>query len=206
MYRELDKLVLNYLTVDGYKDAADAFLAETNSDNPNGKQSIDEALSARTRLRQLILTGDPASAISLLADTCPDLLDTHPLLPALLHLQCLIEAVRDTSRDVEAVITMAREQVAPLLLLARERATTKEQAAEAEELVKDCCRAVGLLLIPSAGTGDCVEGRCPREVAAVVGKERRGRVANAVNRAVLEAGGVEGEAVLPRLLALSRDQ
>lgn len=195
---------MNFLLVEGYKEAADAFAREstlptttTTMNSPHSTLTI----SARTTLRHFLLSGDISSAISLLNDLLPDLLDNSPLLSARLHLQLLIEQVRlcattSGKQGVGQVITVARERVAPTIMTAVSNAVNKESAAEAQILLADFNKTLAVLLVGGE--------RVPERVRQVMETGRRAAVAASANRAVLEATGQEAESVLPKLLQLQQ--
>ena len=192
---ELDKLVLNFLLVEGYKEAADAFAHESSLPTPT-PTTPTASISTRTALRHHLLAGDCRAAISLLNDACPDLLDGDHLLAARLYVQLFVEMVRvnnnSNSEGVREVLMVAREQVAPVLLAALKKAANKQASADAETLLNDFNKALAVLLVQGEAAGKC----------GVMEVGRRKAVAVAVNKAVLEAAGQESESILPKLLQL----
>lgn len=183
--RDLDSLVMNFLVVEGYKEAAECFSRESGLTAPPDHAAI----SARNKLRKALLSGEIEAAIDLLNDFHPELLDDAPELCAQLKLQHLIECIR-SEQSADVIIRLAREQVAPLLSL-----VVKDQS----ELVSDFNKAMALLLVP-----DLRQEKVPKQLAAMLDVRRRAAVAGLVNKALLESAGQECESLLPRLLKLQR--
>lgn len=178
---------MNYLIVEGYKDTADNFVVESRLSFPFDNTSM----SCRNLLRKALLNGDIETAIDLLNDSNPELLDDNPALTARLRMQELAEAIRSIpSGDLNEVIRYAREQTAPVLLLV--------SGEEQEELRKEFCRIMALLLVPQGG-------KAPGSLEGVLDTGKRQKLAGLVNASILEASGQETEAILPRLLSMQKE-
>ncbi|WFC96133.1 hypothetical protein MBRA1_002789 [Malassezia brasiliensis] len=106
--RDLDRLVMDYLVVQGYKSAAETFGEETLVVPEMEMAEMD----ARIVARDALLRGDVASATELVNDLNPEILDTSPSL--FFHLQQLrmIELLR--AGDIDAALSFAAEHLAPL--------------------------------------------------------------------------------------------
>ncbi|KAG2232213.1 hypothetical protein INT48_003903 [Thamnidium elegans] len=98
--RDLNQLVMNYLVVEGYKDAAEQFSSESGLAPTVDLQSIQE----RMDIRHAIQSGDVDTAIDLI-------LDTNPHLFFHLQQQRLIELIRKGS--FQEALEFASEEMAP---------------------------------------------------------------------------------------------
>lgn len=104
---DINSLVLNYLVVEGFKDAAEQFCAETGLEPPVDLNSISE----RMRIRTAIQDGQIEQAMALVNDLNPEILDTTPDLFFHLQQQRLIELIR--AGNLEAALQFAQEELAP---------------------------------------------------------------------------------------------
>ncbi|KAI0225324.1 Glucose-induced degradation complex subunit [Massospora cicadina] len=104
--QDLNKLVMNYLVIEGYRDAAEKFSIEANVSPYDDFDSIEERMS----IRNAIQTGDIQEAIEKVNDINPEILDTNPSLYFHLQQQRLIELIREgkTSEALE----FAQEELA----------------------------------------------------------------------------------------------
>ena len=86
----MNKLVLDYLVIEGHKDAAASFKAETGMDT-----EVDlEAIAERMSVRAAIESGDISGALKLVNGLSSDLLLTDPALRFRIHQQQMIELVQ----------------------------------------------------------------------------------------------------------------
>ena len=96
----LNKLVLNFLIVEGYKEGANKFIKEAgiNMDDPNNSDlKLDfneELMDQRMMVRKYILSGKIAQAINLINDINPEILDRNQVLNLELRKQQLIELIK----------------------------------------------------------------------------------------------------------------
>lgn len=91
---QLDKLVLDYLVTEGYKDAAEKFVREAKL--KECEANVDsESLEKRLKIRRAIEQGDIPEAIRLINDPYPELLDTNRALHFRLQQQFVIELIRE---------------------------------------------------------------------------------------------------------------
>lgn len=88
---EMNKLVMNYLVTEGYKDAAEKFRIESGIEP---QQSLD-CLDNRIRVREAIQAGEIDKAIDMTNTLNPDILDCNPKLFFHLQQQKLIELIRN---------------------------------------------------------------------------------------------------------------
>ncbi|KAJ1677807.1 hypothetical protein EV182_005396, partial [Spiromyces aspiralis] len=93
--RDLNRLVMNYLVIEGYKDAAEKFKEETNLETDIDSMSIED----RMRIRFAVQNGDVPEAIRRINDVNPELLEADPKLFFRLQQQHLIELIRQGNID-----------------------------------------------------------------------------------------------------------
>ncbi|KAJ3330477.1 Glucose-induced degradation complex subunit [Blyttiomyces sp. JEL0837] len=98
---------MNYLVIEGYKDAAENFAAESGLIPSVDLGSIEE----RMNIRNAIQMGNIEEAIERVNDLDPEILDTNPRLFFHLQQQRLIEYIR-AGRITEA-LEFAQEELAP---------------------------------------------------------------------------------------------
>jgi len=92
---EMNKLVMNYLVMEGFKEAAEKFHLESGVDVP---QPLD-ALDNRIQIREAVQNGLIDDAIDLTNTLNPEILDSKPHLYFHLQQQKLIELIRSGSVD-----------------------------------------------------------------------------------------------------------
>lgn len=95
---DLNRLVMDYLVTEGFKEAADKFRLEANVAPPVPLDSLDE----RIRIRDCLQEGRVLEAVALLNSVRPELLDTDRCLLFHLRQQHLIELIRE-GRTEEAL-------------------------------------------------------------------------------------------------------
>ncbi|KAG0028073.1 hypothetical protein BGZ81_005027 [Podila clonocystis] len=104
---DLNKLIMNYLIIEGYKDAAEKFSQESGAKPPVNLESIQDRMIVRTAIQR----GNIEEAIERVNDLNPEILDTNPKLFFHLQQQRLIEYIRE-GRIMEA-LEFAQEELAP---------------------------------------------------------------------------------------------
>merc|ERR1711935_826146 len=104
---QLDSLVLNYLFTEGYKDAAEQLANEANMEPTTNLTSIDD----RMRIRKAVENGNIQTAIELVNEHNPEILDTEPVLIFHLQKQRLLEIIR--TGETGKALTFAQEELAP---------------------------------------------------------------------------------------------
>ena len=110
--REFNKLIIDYLQVEGYKEAALEFSKECKDLPPSIKETNLDLIQCRTNIRTAINNGDIDRAIALINEHNPSILDgNHRLFFGLLQ-QKLIEFIRYDR--VEEALDFAQEELAPL--------------------------------------------------------------------------------------------
>jgi len=176
---DLNNLVMNYLIVEGYQGAAIKFAQEANIT----AQFHYHGISERVNIRNAIHSGDISSAIQMINNLNPQILDDNPVLHfSLLRLQ-LIELIRtcnsSASGDVSPAIEFARQYLAP-------------RAPANKEFLNDLERAMTLICLPEDSP----------QLADLVDPSLRKNVATRVNQAILEAEKVATEAKVKDLVHL----
>ncbi|KAI9223845.1 CTLH/CRA C-terminal to lish motif domain-containing protein [Blastocladiella britannica] len=169
---DLTKLVLNYLVIEGYKDAAEALCSETGIKPAAHLAAID----GRMNVRSAILAGNIMRAIDLVNDLDPEILESDAQLLFRLHLQHLVEMIR--AGDVVAAVQFAREELAP-------------RGEDNPALLEELEQAMTLLVFGS-------EPESP--VAELWDVAYRQQVASEVNAAILTSQSQEKDPKLPMLL------
>eukprot|EP00835_Amoeboradix_gromovi_P006873 NODE_924_length_3063_cov_0.274291.p2 type:complete len:220 gc:universal NODE_924_length_3063_cov_0.274291:2131-2790(+) len=105
--QDLNRLILNYFVVEGYKEAATQFSKE--SMQPLRIDNV--TMDIRMLIRDAIQTGKVEDAISMINDLDSDILECNTELVFLLQLQRLIEAIRGGNTDLALELA---KHVAPL--------------------------------------------------------------------------------------------
>ncbi|KAF3902992.1 hypothetical protein ABW20_dc0106594 [Dactylellina cionopaga] len=171
---------MNYLIIGGYPSAAMKFAQEANI-NPQ----IDlESIHRRNRICTSIHEGNIQSAIEMINDSEPELLQTHPRLHfALLRLQLieLIRASMSTDGDIQPALAFAQTYLAP-------------RAPEYPEFLKDLEHTMALLCFPP--------DQLSPPLARLMDPDMRKQVAAMVNEAILQHQEVLPEAKVRSLVRL----
>lgn len=105
--RDVNKMILNFLIIEGYMDAAEQFAAES------GLTPTTELASIRERMliRSAIQAGRIDEAIERINEIDSEILDTNPKLFFRLQQQKLIEFIR--RGEVAEALEFAQEELAP---------------------------------------------------------------------------------------------
>lgn len=98
---------MNYLVIEGYKEAAERFARESGI-LPGGEL---EAIEERMQVRSAIQRGDISEAIDRINDLDPELLDRHPRIAFHLQQQAMIEMIR--RGESETALEFAQSELAP---------------------------------------------------------------------------------------------
>ncbi len=104
----MNRLVMNYLVTEGFKEAAEKFQVEADLPRPQGLEG--DGMDGRIRIRDAIQDGRVADAVALVQTIHPELLDDDRRLFFLLRQQQLIELIREGR--VEEAIRFASDQLA----------------------------------------------------------------------------------------------
>ena len=128
----MDRLVMNWLVIEGYQEAAQRFMVESGTDGTPGLRpaatyppsrslslarppaaGVDlETVSDRMAIRNAIQCGDVQQAIERVNALDSTILEGNAELSFKLKQQQLVELIR--SGDIEASLTFAQEELAPL--------------------------------------------------------------------------------------------
>jgi len=104
---DLNRLVMDYLVVEGYKEAAENFAREAGM----SPQADYESIHNRMTIRNAIQRGDIEEAIERVNDLNPEILDNDPSLYFHLQQQRLIELIRE--KKIDEALLFAQEELAP---------------------------------------------------------------------------------------------
>ncbi|KAJ5042298.1 uncharacterized protein L3040_004850 [Drepanopeziza brunnea f. sp. 'multigermtubi'] len=178
---DINSLIFDYLTTEGYPSAAAKFSKEANL-RPRQEEDL---LRARRQIQQFINSGDIEEAIKALNELDPHVLDNNPSLYfALLRLQ-LVELIRKCNatpgNDITPALNFATEYLAP-------RAPTRK------EFMEDLEKTMALLVFPK-------ESLEP-PLAALLRPELRRGVADRVNKAILTGQNARRDATIRNLVRL----
>ncbi|KAH6661035.1 CTLH/CRA C-terminal to lish motif domain-containing protein [Truncatella angustata] len=178
---DINALILDYLTMAGYPNAAKKFSAEANLP----PQQVHDSIEARQQIQTAIHRGDIAEAIGDLNDLDPEILDTDAALHfALLRLQ-LVELIRQCNatpgRDINPALEFATQQLGP-------RAPTNPQFLE------DLEKTMALVVF----SHDSLDP----SLAALLKPDLRREVADMVNKAILERETSRRDAAIRHLVQM----
>ncbi|TLD24095.1 hypothetical protein PspLS_06780 [Pyricularia sp. CBS 133598] len=175
---DINAVILDYLTMEGYPKAAANFAKEANIPAQQDVVSI----IARREIQNQIHQGQISDAIDGLNDLDPEILGNDPKLHfELLRLQ-LVELIRTSSHgDIEKVIKFAQEQLAP-------------RAPANEKFIKELESTMSLLFFD--------KNDLPENLRHLLHPDLRRLVAEMVNKAVLELQTQRREAAIRNLVRL----
>ncbi|OBZ79435.1 Glucose-induced degradation protein 8 [Grifola frondosa] len=173
---DLNRLVMDYLVIEGYKSAAEEFSVEAGLESPVDFESIEN----RMNIREALQRGDVGDAITRVNDLNPEILDTHPALYFRLQQQKLIEYIRQGR--IEDALQFAQDELAP-------------RGEESPEFLAELERTMALLAFESSPYA-------PPAVSELLSPAQRMKTATEVNTAILESLSQGKEAKLVGLLRL----
>ncbi|KAI8602192.1 CTLH/CRA C-terminal to lish motif domain-containing protein [Dissophora ornata] len=171
---DLNKLIMNYLIIEGYKDAAEKFSLESGAKPPVNLESIQDRMIVRTSIQR----GNIEEAIERVNDLNPEILDTNPKLFFHLQQQRLIEYIRE-GRVMEA-LEFAQEELAP-------------RGEENPEFLSELERTMSLLAFDMNSTSP---------VSDLLAPAQRQKLASELNSALLLSQSQEKDPKLPALLKM----
>mmetsp|Transcript_9585 Transcript_9585/g.19606 ORF Transcript_9585/g.19606 Transcript_9585/m.19606 type:complete len:203 (+) Transcript_9585:353-961(+) len=174
MTSDLNHLVLDYLIVEGYKEAAEKFSSECGIETSIDMGSIDDRMAARLAIQN----GDVQSAIERTNDLNPLILDNNPELFFHLNQQKLIELIRRGA--IDEAIDFAQEELAP-------------RGEEKPEFLAELERTLALLAFTDQSCSP---------VASLLLPSQRQKTASELNAAILSSQGQRTIPKLPRSIAL----
>lgn len=172
----LNKLVMDYLVIEGYKDAAEALSAEAGVETGVELSTITERMCTR----QSIQDGDVAGAMARALALDADIFTRNPALYFHLQQQQLIELIR--AGDATRALEFATAELAP---------TGGSHPAHLGELEA----TLALLAFDAPADADT----CP--VAALLAPSQRQKTASELNAAILAS---QNQETMPRLPGLLR--
>ncbi|KAI6047708.1 CTLH/CRA C-terminal to lish motif domain-containing protein [Pisolithus marmoratus] len=173
---DLNRLIMDYLVIEGYRSAAEEFSNEAGVVPPVDFESIE----SRMVIREALQRGDVEEAITRVNDLNPEILDTNPALYFRLQQQRLIELIRQ-SRIAEA-LQFAQDELAP-------------RGEESPEFLAELERTMALLAFDSTSSA-------PPAITDLLSPAQRMRTAGEVNAAILESFSQGKEVKLVQLLKL----
>ncbi|KAL2137218.1 hypothetical protein VTI74DRAFT_6429 [Chaetomium olivicolor] len=175
---DINALILDYLTMEGYTNAAAKFCKEANLK----PQQRDDDIRVRQDIQHAIHSGNIEAAISALNELDPELLDMNPELHfSLLRLQ-LVELIRQCNDgDVSPALEFASKKLAP-------RAKTNRG------FLNDLEQTMALIIFP--------HDNLQPELAALLSSDLRRTTAAKVNEAVLMAQSQRREAAIRQLVRM----
>ncbi|KAF9244616.1 CTLH/CRA C-terminal to lish motif domain-containing protein [Melanogaster broomeanus] len=173
---DLNRLVMDYLVIEGYKSAAEEFSDEAGITPPVDFESIE----SRMVIREALQRGDVEEAITRVNDLNPEILDTNPSLYFHLQQQRLIEYIRH-GRVAEA-LRFAQDELAP-------------RGEESPEFLAELERTMALLAFDSSSSA-------PSAITELLSTAQRMKTAGEVNAAILESFSQGKEVKLVQLLKL----
>ncbi|KAI1261066.1 ran binding protein in the microtubule-organising centre [Xylariaceae sp. FL1019] len=179
---DINALILDYLTVAGYPNAAAKFSAEANLPS----QQPTSAIQQRTKVNAFILRGEMDNAIEELNEIDPSILDNNqPLNFALLRLQ-LVELIRECNNspdgDISAALQFAQSKLGP-------------KAVTSPKFLEDLEKTMSLLVFPHSESLD-------PSLSALLQPGLRREVADQVNQAILESQQQRKEAAIRQLVQM----
>lgn len=185
MKSDINALILDYLTTEGYPSAAARFSKEANL-RPHQEE---ESVKARQQIQHSIHLGSIQEAIDGLNELDPQVLDSDPALHfALLRLQ-LVELIRACKFPAEGDITPT---IAPVIEFASTHLAPR--APSNPEWLEDLERTMGLLIFD--------HNELQPQLAAILHPDLRKSVADRVNRAILKCQNQRRDAAIRSLVRL----
>jgi len=175
--QDLNRLIMDYLVIEGYKSAAEEFSQESGLMPCAEFESIE----SRMWIREALQRGDVEDAITRVNDLDPEILDTNPKLFFHLQQQKLIEFIRQGR--IGDALQFAQEELAP-------------RGEENPEFLAELERTMALLVFDSTGPPT------PSAIAELLSPAQRLKTAGEVNAAILESVSQGKEVKLVGLLKL----
>lgn len=176
----MNRLVMNYLVTEGFKEAADKFGSETGICYPYDLESLDE----RIKIREALEVGDIQKAIDSINSLHPELIDTNRHLAFHLRQQQLIELIRE--KRLEDALMFAQNHLC-------------EYGENNEEIQEELERTMALLAF---------ENPTDSPFCDLLAPVQRQRLSGEVNAAILEFENLESNAklsILIKMLLWSQD-
>lgn len=176
----MNKLVMNYLVTEGFKEAADKFGSETGICYPYDLESLNE----RIKIREALEAGDIEKAINNINSLHPELIDSDRQLAFHLRQQQLIELIRE--KRLEDALLFAQNHLC-------------EYGENNEQVQEELERTMALLAFENPSDSPFCDLLAPVQ---------RQRLSGEVNSAILEFENLESNAklsILIKMLLWSQD-
>jgi len=173
---DLNKLVMNYLVIEGYKDAAERFQQESNTDPGVELSTVSDRMAIRTAIQR----GDVDEGIERVNDLNPEILDTNPKIYFHLLQQKFIELIR--KGQISEALTFAQEELAP-------------QGEENPQFLEEMERTMALLAFDDTSKSP---------LASLLDVSQRQKTASELNSAILTVLAQEKDPKLPLLIKMLR--
>ncbi|CAG8454781.1 15198_t:CDS:2 [Funneliformis mosseae] len=171
---DLNKLIMNYFVIEGYKDAAETFSQESGL-----SPSIDvDSIQDRMNIRNAIQNGNVEEAIERVNDLNPEILDTNPKLYFHLQQQRLIEYIREGK--IAEALEFAQDELAP-------------RGEENPEFLEELERTMALLAFDDTNVSP---------VGDLLHPSQRQRTASELNSAILISQSQEKDPKLPNMIKM----
>ncbi len=106
--QDMNKLVLNYLIIEGYKDAVEKFIKETGINCTYNAELLDK----RMKVRHLIISGKIDESINEINDINSEILENNPSIHFELQKQKLIEIIKQNK--IEDALVFAQNKLFPI--------------------------------------------------------------------------------------------
>ncbi|EAL67781.2 UPF0559 protein [Dictyostelium discoideum AX4] len=171
---DLNKLVMNYLVIEGYQEAAAKFQEESSTQTTVDLASIAD----RMAIRSAIQCGDVEKGIEIVNDLNPEILDTNPQLYFHLQQQKLIELIRK-GMTAEA-LKFAQDELAP-------------QGEENNKFLEELEKTISLLVF---------EDTAKSPLSSLLDHSQRQKTAGELNSAILLSQSQDKDPKLPTILKL----
>ncbi|XP_025086615.1 glucose-induced degradation protein 8 homolog isoform X2 [Pomacea canaliculata] len=169
---DMNKLIMNYLVTEGFKEAAEKFRMEAGVTPPIELEALDN----RIQLRSLVQNGRIQEAILMVNKLYPELLDNDRYLFFRLQQQKLIELIRD--KDIEGALEYAQNYLS-------------ERGEENPDVLNELEKTLALLAFENPENSPFGELLHPSQ---------RQKVASELNAAILELDATPRLASLLKLL------
>jgi glucose-induced degradation protein 8 len=171
---QMNSLVMNYLVIEGYKDAAESFRDEAGVDPGIDLASISDRMATRAALQR----GDVQAAMERANELNPLILDENGQLFFHLQQQKLIELIREGK--VDEALRFAQDELAP-------------RGEENREFLAELERTITLLAFEDASKSP---------MADLLSPSQRQKTASELNAAILEKQCQDKDPKLPAVLKL----
>jgi len=172
--QDLNKIVMNYLVIEGYKDAAECFQQESGTDPGIDLSTISDRMAIRSAIQQ----GCIEDGIERVNDLNPEILDSNAQLYFHLQQQRLIELIR--KGQINEAIQFAQEELAP-------------QGEENPQFLEELERTMALMAF---------EDTSKSPLSSLLDSSQRQKTASELNAAILTSLSQEKDPKLPILLKM----